>query len=268
MPKYIFFQAHPDDLELNCAYLLEYILKRSHYDNIVKIVSATKGEFGLPGHKFDKFKGKILAKIRTRELENALAIHGLSKNNIIFLGLIDGFVEFNKELINKIKNILIEEKPDVVVAPEPIYTWYFHKDHVNVGKAVFYTIYNFYQDNHQCKRPKLLFYSSTSPNFYFPIKDKSFKLINKLIECHKTQFWLLNWMKLLLKPLGLYFGLFTPHSLYAEPYRIIYFDNYTTNKKNKPKLLGYLISRFCFAHQNWYSAKYPQNMLNVINAQL
>ena len=68
MAKIIFSQAHPDDLEFNCAHLMHYIAIKSKQKYNIKIASITKGEFGLPGAKYDKFKGKFLAKIRTREL--------------------------------------------------------------------------------------------------------------------------------------------------------------------------------------------------------
>jgi LmbE family N-acetylglucosaminyl deacetylase len=199
MAKFAFFQAHPDDLELNCGYTMHYLSKISKLKHDVKIVSATKGEFGLPGAQYDKFKGSFLAKVRTRELINAQNIHGIPPENIEFLGFLDGFVEFNNDLIKKVRDYLTKEKPDAIFAPEYEFTWYYHKDHVNLGRAVAYVIYKGIENYH----PKVFLYTSLAPNFYFPCYEKTFELSNKLIMCHKTQFWLLNRMKLMVKPLAI-----------------------------------------------------------------
>lgn len=81
MIKIILFQAHPDDLEFNYAQLMHFLVIKSKHKNNIKIVLITKGELGLPGAKNEKFKGKLLAKIRTRELYNAQRIHGVSPKN-------------------------------------------------------------------------------------------------------------------------------------------------------------------------------------------
>ncbi|MHA1659940.1 MAG: hypothetical protein ACTSUT_12570, partial [Promethearchaeota archaeon] len=64
MVKIIFFQPHPDDLELKCGHIIHYLATKSKNKHDIRIASITKGEFGLPGAKYDKFKGDFLAKIR------------------------------------------------------------------------------------------------------------------------------------------------------------------------------------------------------------
>lgn len=260
MAKFVFFQAHPDDLELNCGYLMHYLTKESKKKHEVKVVSVTKGEFGLPGAQYDKFKGKFLAKVRTRELMNAQSVHGIPPENIEFFGFIDGFVEFNRELIEKTKNYLIKEKPNAIISPEYQYTWYYHKDHVNAGRSVAYCIYKKLLNY----TPKLYLYGSLGPNFYFPISDKKLKLSEQLIQCHKTQFWLLNNMKMAMKPLGYFYGAHLRFGQLAEPYRRVYFD-----KPEKNKIPGYAraISHYCYAHKQWYAAKYPQELLDRLKTE-
>ena len=89
MTKIIFFQAHPDDLEHKCGHLMHYLTIKTKKDYSIKIASITKGEFGLPGPQYDKFKGDLLAKIRTRELFNAEKIHGIPPEKIDFFWYID-----------------------------------------------------------------------------------------------------------------------------------------------------------------------------------
>ena len=63
MVKIIFFQAHPDDLEHKCGHLMHYLATKSKKNNNIRIASMTRGEFGLPGPQYDKFKGNFLGKI-------------------------------------------------------------------------------------------------------------------------------------------------------------------------------------------------------------
>lgn len=261
MTKIIFFQAHPDDLEFNCAQLMHYLAIKSKRKYIIKIVSITKGEFGLPDAKYDKFKGKFLAKVRTRELYNAQSIHGISPKNIVFFGYIDGFVKFDKDFINRIADYIRKEKPDIIFAPEPIYTWYYHMDHVNTGKAIFYIIHNKLIDS----LPILYFYSSLSPNFFFPFKKEDIGLVNQLLACHKTQYWLMKYMMLIYKPIMRLAGRKIDGCKYAEPFRRIYFRK-ENKKKYKISLITRIFSHF-FSSLPFYKAKYPQEILNKLKKE-
>ena len=259
MAKIIFFQPHPDDLELNCGHLMHYLAKKSKYKHIIKVVSITKGEWGLPGAKYDKFKGDLLAKVRVVELYNAQAIHGISPQNITFCGYVDGFVEFNWDFIKKIAEYLKKEKPDIIFAPEPIYCWYYHSDHINTGKAIFYCIYNKLIG---CE-PKLYFYGSLSPNYFFGFKKDDFKLIEQLLSYHKTQFWLINKKKLVYRPSARLAGRKLNGWKYAEKYRRVYF-NKNNYKKNKPSLRVRIFSHF-FSSLPWFKAQYPQKILEILD---
>ncbi len=170
MPKILFVEPYPDDLELNCGHIIHYLATQSPHTNTIKIVSITKGEFGLPGPQYDKFKGNFLAKVRVKELIAAESLHGIPLENIEFFGYVDGLVPFNREIINKMLDYLQRERPDVIFAPEPIYTYYPHNDHVRAGKIVYYIIAHHLLDY----IPRLFFYSSLGSNFYFAIP--SFRL--------------------------------------------------------------------------------------------
>ncbi len=256
MTKIILFQAHPDDLEHKCGHLMHYLAIKSKKKYDIKIASMTKGEFGLPGPQYDKFKGEFLAKIRTRELFNAEKIHEIATENIDFLGYIDGFVPFNNDFINKIAEYLKNEKPDIIFAPEAIYSWYYHMDHINTGRAVFYVIYNKMIDF----TPILYFYTSLYPNFSFGFKKKDIKTLTyKLIDCHKTQQWLLRYTMLPYRLFSRFAGRKLPGWKYAEPYRRVYF-NKKNLYKNKQPLIVRIFSHF-FSSLPWTKAKYPQNVM-------
>lgn len=258
MAKIIFFQPHPDDLELNCGHLIHYLTIKSKNEHIIKIGSITKGEYGLPGFKYDKYKGNFLAKIRTKELFNALSIHGIKPNDVHFFGYIDGFVNFDKDLVMKIKSYLDLEKPDIIFAPEAIYAWYYHMDHINPSKAIYYIIHNKLINF----IPKLYFYGSLNPNFFFGFKKEDIGLIKNLLSCHKTQFWLINRMIRNYKLSTLWNGLRLRGWNYAEKYRRIFFKK-SNLKKNKPSFIIKMLSHW-FSSWPWFKAQYPEEILKQI----
>jgi len=253
MARIVFFQPHPDDLELNCGQLLHFLAKKSRKNHVIKVASTTKGEFGLPGAQYDKFKGDFLAKVRTRELFNALRIHGIPPENVHFFGYIDGLVPFNREFIEKVKAYLRVEKPDIIFAPEPIYTSYYHIDHINTGRVVFYCLHN----NCLGYTPKLYFYSSLSSNFYFGFRKKDLKITDQLLACHKTQFWLINKMRNYHRLKFRLTGMKLRGWKYSEKYRLVYFKQL---KKNRPSLLVRMLSHW-YSSMPWFEAKYPQELL-------
>ncbi|MFX0036881.1 MAG: PIG-L deacetylase family protein [Candidatus Hermodarchaeota archaeon] len=255
MTKIVFFQPHPDDLELNCGHIIHYLATKSEKKHMIKIASITKGEYGLPGAQYDKFKGEFLAKIRTRELYNAQSLHSIPPENIHFFGYVDGLVEFTKEFINTIAEYLKREKPDVIFAPEAIYTAYYHKDHVNTGKAIYYCIYNKLINF----TPILYFYSTLSPNYFFGFNKVDFNLVNQLLACHKTQFWLINYAKWTYKPKTILAGMKLSGWKYAEKYRRVYFQKNNKNR-NKPSLAVKILSHW-YSGMPFFKAKYPQDVL-------
>lgn len=258
MTKIIFFQPHPDDLELNCGHLIHYLATKSKKEYIIKIASTTKGEYGLAGAQYDKFKGDFLAKVRTRELCNAQSFHGIPPENIHFFGYVDGLVEFTREFVNKIAEYLTLEKPDIIFAPEAIYTSYYHMDHVNTGRAIYYCIYNKLINY----TPILYFYSTLSPNFYFGFKKEDFSLTYQLLACYKTQFWFINHAKWIYKPKTRLAGRKLSGWKYAEKYRRVYFQN-ENEIRNKASLLIRILSHW-FSSWPWFKAKYPLDVLEML----
>lgn len=260
MTKIIFFQAHPDDLEHKCGHLMHYLTTKSNKKHTIKIASITKGEFGLPGPQYDKFKGKFLGKIRTKELFEAERIHGIPPESIDFFGYVDGFLPFNREFISRVAKYLKKEQPDIIFAPEAIYSWYYHMDHINTGRAVFYVINNKLIDF----TPVLYFYTSLNPNFFFGFKNKDIKeLTYKLIACHRTQQWLLRYTMLPYRLFSRFAGRKLPGWKYAEPYRRVYFSKVNLDK-NKQPLIVRIFTHF-FSSLPWTKAKYPRDVLLELN---
>jgi hypothetical protein len=93
-------------------------------------------------------------------------------------------------------------------------------DHLNTGRAVFYVINKGLLDY----RPRLYFYDSLCPNTFLPVSKEDLGVAYRVIDCHKTQWWIMSWMRHLVRPTRLLGGLHAGGWKYAEPYRHIFFD--------------------------------------------
>lgn len=186
MTKYLFVCVHPDDLEFNCANLMHYLVKQGKE---VHILSLTKGEFGI----FEEsWKGPRLGEIRIRELEKAAEVNGIPANRVHFGDIVDGFVRFTRENVNGVMKWLDVVQPDVVFAPEAYFTYYWHPDHINCGRLLYYIAR---WKNSTLKHPlrSLYFYTSSKANFIWPFQDV--KHGGKALYQHQSQWWILKWNK-------------------------------------------------------------------------
>lgn len=109
--KVIFVFAHPDDESFSSGGTIAKLTKEG---NIVKLITATKGERGELGNPPMTTK-ENLGKTREQELGKVAKILGISK--IYFLDFKDGTLSKipKKLLIDKIYSISQLEKPDVIV---------------------------------------------------------------------------------------------------------------------------------------------------------
>lgn len=135
--KLLFFVPHPDDLEFGASLICIEALKKGY--NVVEVLM-TGGEYGTNQREF---RGKRLQRIRAHELDQTLKIYEkYTKNHLrlIKVGLIDGYTSLKKENIEKIKNIILSERPDIIFAPDPFYPIDFHRDHLNTGRLSYLAI--------------------------------------------------------------------------------------------------------------------------------
>lgn len=205
--------------------------------NVVKILSLTKGEYGT---FVKELKGEALGRIREKELQRAAKIEGIT--DIEFLGYIDGHFEISKEAIEKIKQSIEEFNPAVIFAPECLYYYYSHLDHVRTGLIVYHIVSNITGK----KRPKLFTYSSYVNTHYFPMTHR--KRQSKALLEHKSQYWLLIPGWILRYVLGFYFGLRLPRRLrryiFAEAYRKVDFQGDKERELSlKHRIIGRIIAK-------------------------
>ncbi|TFG05170.1 MAG: PIG-L family deacetylase [Promethearchaeota archaeon] len=233
--KFLFIQAHPDDLEFNISNFM--ITVANQPSNEVRILSLTKGEYGT---YIKEIKGVVLGRIREKELRDAAKIEGIT--DIEFLGYIDGHFEISTEAIQKMKKTLQDFKPDIVFAPECLYYYYSHSDHVRTGLIV-YRLLSEMPDNN---RPQMFMYSSYVNTHYFPMMHR--KRQSKALLTHKSQYWLLipGWP--LRYILGFYFGLRLPKKfhryVFAEAYRKVDFQEDKVRQLTlKQRIIGRIVQK-------------------------
>lgn len=200
--RFLFLCAHPDDLEYYIGHILyalgnknvkqyhlSYISKnKKNYPIEIKIASFTSGEMSDFTRKVRS--SKKAAQIRSLELTKSLAELGCPKPD--FLGFFDGYVRLSKPAVNRIKIYLQKMQPDYVIAPEPIYTWYTHKDHTNAGKIVYYALRLWHNEDPHIQKPIIYYYTALFNQFFFPKYLDWEESIAKALYHHESQKKLLN----------------------------------------------------------------------------
>ena len=107
--------AHPDDPESGCGGTLA---KFSNSGHEVTIIYLTAGEAGIEGKTHDE-----AAAIRKQEAMNACKILNAKP---VFAGQVDGDTVVNNDWVNKMRDLIESEQPDIVFTHWPIDS---HKDH-------------------------------------------------------------------------------------------------------------------------------------------
>jgi LmbE family N-acetylglucosaminyl deacetylase len=113
--KIVCVGGHPDDPESGCGGTLA---KFVHAGHTAAIIYLTTGEAGIPGKTHDE-----AAAIRKQEAINACKILG---TQYIFAGQIDGDTVMDNTWLQKVGQLITNEKPDIVFTHWPIDS---HKDH-------------------------------------------------------------------------------------------------------------------------------------------
>ena len=120
--KILVIGAHPDDPETSVGGTMCLLADAGHE---VVSVYFTRGEAGIPGKSHDE-----AAAIRSREAEEACAVMGVRP---LFMTQIDGSTEVNADRYREMRELLEQEKPDVVITHWPIDS---HRDHAVCGILV------------------------------------------------------------------------------------------------------------------------------------
>src|SRR6056297_1887573 len=181
--KWLFICAHPDDLEYFVGPLMVHLSKKRKKRDEIIVGSLTRGEMSAFTRR-TKSTMKA-ARNRTKELKESSHILGVDK--LYFLGLVDGFVRVSRRSLDIFQKLLHEEMPDIVVAPEPIYTFYHHPSHTRAGRIAYSAIKELIEKKKLPTTPKVYYYGSLFNDFYFPIKKKYSSEIKAAVQAHRSQ---------------------------------------------------------------------------------
>ena len=129
--KLLLFSAHPDD-HLTCAGTLMFFKEKGFE---IKEIIASAGEAGPWWENKEKqkenFAKEQLKSKRKSEIKKASLLIGISET--IFLGMEDGKITRDFNVIEKILVIVRKEKPDIVILPQKDD---YHSDHREFSKIV------------------------------------------------------------------------------------------------------------------------------------
>lgn len=241
--RFLFICAHPDDLEFNISNFIISVSKDPK--NELKMLSVTKGEYGT---RTPRLKGTVeLGRIRKQELIQAAKIEGVTQ--VEFLDYLDANVEISKDAIQDIERKIKDFKPDVIFAPEGVYAYYIHLDHIRTGLMVYHVVKNIKIS----ERPKLFMYNSYVNTHYFPMRH--WRRQGRALLAHKSQYWLLIPTYPIRFILGFYFGFRLPRKLrryvLAEAYRRVDFREKNHKLGLRQRIFGLFFSKLQFKPANY-----------------
>lgn len=181
--------AHPDDAEFICG---GAVAKWCANGWTVYYVLATSGDKGTHDPALNQ---QELAAVREQEQRDACRVLGVE--DVIFLGLPDGFLEANADLRGEVVRLLRTYRPDVVVTWDGFRAGFNHNDHRVVGIAVRDAVYPAVRDHlyypehkaggleaHQVN--EMLLAGADEPDYHVDISGhRETKL--EAILCHRSQ---------------------------------------------------------------------------------
>ena len=180
---------HPDDCEVGAGGTLAALASKGKK---VFIAVATYGSLGTTDPRVSPAD---LASTRRREQKKAAEILGVKK--VLWLGFRDGYLEYSRELRDKLVTIIRTLEPEVVMAPDPWMSYEAHPDHRYTGlaaaEATLFAGFPHYraEDRESGLSPwaprYIAFYYTSRPNYFYDItKFMDTKL--RALKAHKSQF--------------------------------------------------------------------------------
>ncbi len=123
--------AHPDDAELLCFGTILYFIDRGYQADVV---IATDGRNGMTISPISQTMIKAIHNgLRREESQQAFNEVGVTTS---FLGLRDGYLTIDIELVSAMEKYLNEYQPEIVITHYATFNAVEHSDHIAVGCAV------------------------------------------------------------------------------------------------------------------------------------
>ena len=187
--RFLFVGPHPDDIEIGAG---ATAAKLAAMGKDVCFLVCLDGRFG-DGNAPEGIRGEKLVALRKQEAISSAAVLGVK--DVRFLDLCDGGFYEQKELVQKIAQVVGDFQPDVILAPDPCVTSECHVDHLNVGNAAkqvaYFAPYEGIMAGYGAKAAPvqaLAYFMTAKPNRfvktsgYFQLQQKA------IFHCHRSQF--------------------------------------------------------------------------------
>lgn len=126
--KILCVSPHPDDCEIGAGGTIARATKSGVKVDLVVVTDGSKGTLNPHAREEE------VASTRRREQEESAKVLGVE--NIYFLGVRDGELTFNYDVLNKLITIIRITRPDLVLTPDPYLPYEAHPDHYYTGRLV------------------------------------------------------------------------------------------------------------------------------------
>ncbi len=171
--KLLFVNPHPDDTEFNAASTCQQAVDLGWE---VHEILMTTDEYGT---ERNDFKGKRIRRIRKNEMIESAKLYGTNPDgtpliNLHWFGGIDGYLPFDKLTFEKLKEMVVEIDPDLIIGPDAFFSLDVHPDHMRTGWLTYLIVKELSET--QKDAPLLLLYHSFNSDFYIPYEDDSIQV--------------------------------------------------------------------------------------------
>ena len=187
--RFLFVGPHPDDIEIGAGATAG---KLAAMGKDICFLVCLDGRFG-DGNAPEGIRGDRLVELRKQEALASAAKLGIT--DVRFLDLCDGGFYEQKELIQKLAQVVGDFQPDVMLAPDPDVTSECHADHRNVGNAVrqvaYFAPYCGIMAQYGAKAAPvqaLAYYMTAKPNRFVKTKGYLQLQLQSIFDCHRSQF--------------------------------------------------------------------------------
>ena len=180
--KILFFSPHIDDIEIGVPFAYLESLRAGY--EVVEVVM-TDSEFGTHD---SAFKGERLRRIRNRELDQANKIFERGTDNpvrVVKMGYRDGYLPFDKGTLQRVMELIREERPDVIFATDPWFAHDFHPDHINTGRLIYFSLKRLGKKD---LPQRVFYYMSIRTDRYWRCRWNDFKIVDQGLAQHRTQY--------------------------------------------------------------------------------
>ena len=187
--RFLFVGPHPDDIEIGAG---ATAAKLAAMGKTVCFLVCMDGRFG-DGNGPEGIRGEKLVLLRKQEAVASAAMLGVK--DVRFLDLCDGGFYEQKDLVNKLAQVVGDFLPDVILAPDPDVTSECHADHLNVGRAAkqvaYFAPYSGIMAGYGAKAAPvqaLALFMTAKPNRFVKTGGYLNLQLRSVFSCHLSQF--------------------------------------------------------------------------------